>query len=76
VNNPNCVTALSVITSLYGFGDGFGVAGVVRFDVLSDLLPFGFAGICCEKQKAVNASPIDKQKNRFIIQYIENRKPR
>jgi hypothetical protein len=60
-----------VITSLYGFGDDFTVAAGARFDALSVFLVLGLLGTCCEKQKPVKARPMDRQKNRFISQYIE-----
>jgi hypothetical protein len=71
VNNPNCVTAFSVITSLYGFGDDFAKADGAGLNVVSVFLLFGLAGVCCEKQKPVIARQMVIQKNRFIIQYIE-----
>ena len=59
VNNPNCVTAFSVITSLYGFGDDF--TDGARFDALSVFLVFGLAGNFCEKQKPVKARLMVRQ---------------
>src|SRR6476660_961631 len=61
VKSPICVTAFSVITSLYGFGEGFAGVGVARFDVLSVFLLFGLEGTCWEKQNAVRARPMVRQ---------------